>query len=149
MSPNPTRRRQRGVSTLEALIAFALLALGMIGLARLHVELRSHADAARERSEAVRLAQQDLEQLRAFASGAAWDAIDDAEPADVTPPGATTAYRRERSVRIDAASGQKAVQVTLRWSDRHGAPQSLQLQTLIGAADPALSGALALARPSL
>ena len=149
MNTTSTYRRQRGVSTLEAQIAIALMTLGMIGLARLHVELRAQADAARERSEAVRLAQQDLEQSRAFAGSAGWDAIADAESADVTPPGSTTAYRRERSVHLDAASGLKAVQVTLRWSDRHGAPQALQLRTLVGAADPALSGALALARPDL
>ena len=87
--------------------------------------------------------------MRAFATTAGWDAIGDAEPADVTPPGATTAYRRERSVHADADSGVKAVRVTLRWTDRHGAPQSLQLQTLVGTNDPALSGALALPRPDL
>jgi len=149
MNPTPPRRLQRGISTLESLVAFAVLALGMMGLARLHADLRAHAEAARERSEAVRLAQQDLEDLRAFATTAGWDAIGDAEPADVTPPGATTAYRREHSVRVDAESGVKAVRVTLRWADRHGAPQSLQLQTLVGANDPALSGALALPRPDL
>jgi Tfp pilus assembly protein PilV len=149
MTSTTARRRQRGVSTLESLIAFAVLALGMIGLARVQVDLRASAESARERSQAVRLAQQDLEELRAFATTAGWDAIGDAEPADVTPPGATTTYRRERSVRADADSGVKAIRVMLRWADRHGTPQSLQLQTLVGASDPALSGALALPRPDL
>lgn len=149
MTTTAALRRQRGVSTLESLVAFAVLALGMIGLARVQVDLRAHAEAARERSEAVRLAQQDLEALRAFATTAGWDAIGDAGPADVTPPGATTTYRRERSVQGGAERGLKAVRVTLRWADRHGAPQSLQLQTLIGASDPALAGALTLPRPDL
>lgn len=142
-------QRQRGFSTLEALIAFAVLALGMVALARLHVDLRAGAEGARERSEAVRLAQQDLESLRGFANPAGWAAIAEAEPVDVTPAGGTTRYLRERSVTDDAAAGLKAVRVTLRWTDRHGAPQALALQTLLVGDDPALSGALALPRPVL
>jgi Tfp pilus assembly protein PilV len=148
MKPSP-HRRQRGFSTLEALIAFAVLALGMVALARLHVDLRAGAENARERSEALRLAQQDIETLRAFASPAGWTAIANADPADVTPVGGTTRYLRERSVVGDAAIGLKSVLVTLRWTDRQGAPQTLSLQTLLLGDDPALSGALALPRPAL
>ena len=150
--PTASRRRrhhQRGLSTIESLIAAAVLGLGMLGLARLHSDLRASAEAARERSEAVRLAQQELEALRSFVSPAAWSAIADAEPADVTPPGGTTRYLRERSVQAPAEAGVKMVQVTLRWNDRRGSAQSLTLQTMIGGADPALSGALALPRPDL
>ena len=143
------QQRERGISTVEALVAAAVLALGMIGLARLHVTLRANADAARERSEAVRLAQQEIEQLRVFANLAAWSAIADAAPADVTPAGNTTHYLRERIVQTDTDAGLKSVQVVLRWTDRHGAAQQLRLQTRIAGADPALSGALALPRPDL
>ena len=149
-SARPVRRyRQRGISTIESLLAAAVLALGMIGLARLHVDLRAGAEAARERSEAVRLAQHDLEQLRAFATTTAWAAIADAEAEDVTPAGGTTRYLRERSVQTRTETGLKSVQVLLRWTDRRGAAQELCLQTLIGGADPALPGALALPRPAL
>lgn len=142
-------RQERGLSTIDALVAAAVLGLGMLGLARLHGDLRSSAEAARERSEAVRLAQQDLEELRAFTTVSAWASYADAEPTDVTPPGATTRYLRERSVRALDDVGVKAVRVTLRWSDRRGGAQSLVLQTLIAGSDPALAGALALPRPDL
>jgi prepilin-type N-terminal cleavage/methylation domain-containing protein len=154
MHPSPSatptcRTRQRGLSMLESLIAVAVLALGMIGLARVHVDLRGGAEAARERSEAMRLAQQDIEQLRAFATPALCTAMADTEPQDVTPPGATVQYLRERSVQTQAGPYLRSVQVMLRWADRHGAPQALRLHTLIGCSDPALSGALALPRPDL
>lgn len=142
-------RPAAGFSTLEALVASAVLALGMIGLARLHVDLRAGAEAARERSEAARLAQQDIEQLRAFGSRAGWAAIADAEPADVSPPGGTTRYLRERSMASDGALGLKTIEVTLRWTDRHGAAQSLALRSTIASDDPVLSGALAVPRPGL
>lgn len=142
-------RRERGLSTIDALIAAAVLGLGMLGLARLHGDLRHNAEAARERSEAVRLAQQELEALRAFPTVADWAASVDAGPAEVTPSGTTTRYLRERNVRMLDDLDLKAVRVTLRWSDRRGAPQSLSLQTLIAGTDPALAGALMLPRPDL
>jgi Tfp pilus assembly protein PilV len=144
----PFPARQRGVSLLEALIAFLLLSIGMLALTRLQNDLRANADAARERSEAVRLAQLDIEGLRAFADRAAWSAIADAS-ADVTPAGSTTRYTLERVVGTSAEPGLKAVQVTLHWNDRHGTVQQLQLATLIAGHDPALSAALALPRPPL
>ena len=89
---NPVPTRQRGVALLEALIAFLVLSIGLLALSRLQTHLRTNADAARERSEAVRLAQTDIESLRVFASRADWDSIADAS-ADVTPAGSRTRQR--------------------------------------------------------
>ena len=61
------RRRQRGITLIEALIAFLVLALGMLAIARTQTHLRMNAEVARQRSEAVRLAQEEIESLRAFA----------------------------------------------------------------------------------
>ena len=146
--PFPAQRRQRGVAMLEALIAFLVLSVGLLALSRLQTGLRTNADAARERSEAVRLAQTDIEGLRAFANSAAWEAIADAS-SDVTPAGSRTHYTLERVVRTSADPALKAVEVTLQWNDRHGAAQQLQLSTLIASQDPALSAALTLPRPRL
>ena len=56
----PSRRAQRGVTLLESLIAFVLLATGALAVASLQGQLRLHADLARQRSEAVRLGQQEI-----------------------------------------------------------------------------------------
>ena len=146
--PKPVPSQQRGVALLEALIAFLVLSIGLLALSRLQTHLRTNADAARERSEAVRLAQADIESLRVFASRADWDSIADAS-ADVTPAGSRTRYALERVVQASVEPGLKAVQVTLQWSDRHGTAQQVQLATLIAGQDPALAGALTLPRPQL
>ena len=145
---SPARARQRGVSLADALLALLVLSIGLVALSRLQLDLRDTAEAARERSIAVRLAQADIEGLRAFVNPAGWAAIDNAA-VDATPTGSTTRYMLERRVQTLAEASHKSVTVTLHWTDRRGAPQQLQLATLIAGADPALSGALTLTRPPL
>jgi len=73
----------------------------MLALTRLQNDLRTSAAAARERSEAVRLTQIDIEQLRAFRNSGGWNAIADAS-LDVTPSGSTTRQTLERAVQTNA-----------------------------------------------
>ena len=146
--PTAAFARQRGLSLLEALIAFLLLSLGMIALTRLQTELRANADAARERADAARLAQIDVEGLRSFTDAAGWNAIADTT-AELTLAGGSTRYTLERSVQTSSEPLLKAVQITLRWTDRRGAAQQLRLATLIAGADPALAAALAVPHPPL
>jgi Tfp pilus assembly protein PilV len=148
LAAHTSAARQRGVSLLEALLAFLTLSLGMLALSRLQTDLRASADAARERSEAVRLAQLDIEGLRSFADSSGWNAITDAT-LDVTPAGSSTVYALERVVQTRAQPALKAVQVTLHWNDRQGVARQWRVSTLIAGHDPALSGALTLPRPPL
>ena len=48
-------RRARGATLLEALVAFLVLSLGMLTMARVQSSLRLNSDIARQRTEAVRL----------------------------------------------------------------------------------------------
>ncbi|MEQ1804904.1 MAG: pilus assembly protein PilV, partial [Burkholderiaceae bacterium] len=61
-----TRRAQRGTTLLEGLVAFLVLSLGMLSVVRVQTQMRLNTDVARQRSEAVRIAQEDIERLRAF-----------------------------------------------------------------------------------
>lgn len=146
--PRPLPSRQRGIALLEALLAFLVLSIGMLALSRLQNGLRAGAESARERTEAVRLAQRDIESLRTFTGMAGWNAIADAT-ANVTPADGTTDYTLERRVQTVAGLALKTVQVTLHWTDRHGAAQQLQLHTMVAGQDAALSAALSLPRPLL
>jgi len=62
------RTRQRGVSLLESLVAFVVLALGAAAAAHLQGQLRLAGDVARERSEAIRVGQAASEEMRSFAA---------------------------------------------------------------------------------
>jgi Tfp pilus assembly protein PilV len=143
----PLRTAQRGTSLLEALIAFLVLSLGMIAIARLQGHLRLDADVARQRSEAVRLAQEDMEALRGFATiGAApgtrsFDAI--ASGSRSVDGG--TSYRIDRQITVGDTPQAKSASITVSWTDRSGSPQQVALHSIIAGSDPALSAALALA----
>ena len=149
MHVHPTRHAQRGTTLFEALIAFLVLSLGMVAIARLQGHLRLDADAARQRSEAVRLAQEDIETLRGFATvdaatpaGArAFDAIASASRSVDTG----TTYLIERQIAAAGALPAKSASVTVSWTDRSGTAQQVVLHSIIARTDPALSGALALA----
>jgi Tfp pilus assembly protein PilV len=145
-----TRQAQRGTTLLEALIAFLVLSVGMVAIARLQGHMRLDADAARQRSEAVRLAQEDLETLRGFATlrttaaagTRAFDSIASASRSVDTG----TAYLIERQITAAGALAAKSATVTVSWTDRSGTLQQVALHSIVAGTDPALSGALALAR---
>jgi len=151
MHHHHTRPTQRGTTLFEALIAFLVLSLGMVAIARVQGHLRLDADAARQRSEAVRLAQEDMETLRGFATidaaaaAAAGTRAFDAIASTSRSVDTGTAYRIDRQIAATGALHAKAASVTVSWTDRSGSAQQVALHSIIAGTDPALSGALALA----
>lgn len=146
--------RQRGSTLIEAMLAFVVLTLGMLAIARVQTQFRLNADVARQRSEAVRLAQEDLESLRAFAVLAAapgvrsFDAITDAtRTVDAASGDATdTSYLVTRRIDAAATPHAKNALVTVGWTDRSGSAQQVVLGSVIAGNAPAFGGALGLAR---
>lgn len=146
MAHTPRSRRQRGLTLIEAMLGAAVLAVGMLALLRFQPELLRHAEAARQRSEAMRLAQQDLEGLRALVTLEAFEAIDHAA-ATFEPDGLGGArFTLSRRVERGAWPGAHAVDVTVAWADRQGEPQQLTLSTLLAPPRPGLAAASLLLR---
>ena len=155
MSPaSPTAiGRQRGTTLLEALIAFLVLSLGILTIGRVQTQLRLGSDIARQRAEAVRLGQEELENLRAFSVVAATagarsyaeiagrSLLIDADAGYAT----NTRYRLTRAVQAAASLDAKDVSVDVAWSDRSGQDQHIALHSVVAAIDPKYAGALAIA----
>ena len=146
-------RRQRGTTLLEGLVALLVLSLGMFSVGRVQTQLRLNADMARQRSEAVRLAQEDLERLRAFsvvAATAGAHAYADIVNASTTVDASTgyasnTSYRVARSVTPAQVPNAKNASVAVSWADRAGAEHQVVLNSVIAGSNPAYSGALSVA----
>ena len=137
--------RQRGTTLIEALVAFLVLSLGLLAMARMQSQLRLNADFARQQSEAVRIAQQEMESLRAFAttdaaSARSFEAIVTA--ARHVDNG--TAYDLVRDVAPAGPPHAKTASISVRWTDRSGTVHRYVLHSIITGVDPALSGAWAL-----
>ncbi len=144
---------QRGVSLVEAIVAMAVMAFGMLGIVGLQATLRQNSDVAKQRSEAVRIGEEAIEQWRAFSimgatSGASAGYASIQTPANqVIKPDATNKFNTEFTLSRTVADmpGGKTLAVTVSWTDRSNQPQSVTLNTIIAAADPALSGRLTMA----
>jgi prepilin-type N-terminal cleavage/methylation domain-containing protein len=144
---------QRGVSLIEALVALAVMAIGILGVVGVQVSLRANADIARQRAEAVRIAQEAVEAWRGYtvlASTAGQTAYQDivstgAQP--VTSATTNTTFQLTRTV-VDARAGDaseprlRTLVVDVAWADRTGQTQSIRISTRIGGVAPELAGSL-------
>jgi len=137
------RTHQRGVSLIEAIVAMAVMAFGMMAIVGLQATLRQNSDIAKQRSEAVRLAEEAIEQWRAYSTLGAYDAIAIGEMTDPPTAGLNATYTLKRIVA--PGQGWKSIAVQVSWVDRTGQIQSVTLNSIIAAADPALSGILTMA----
>lgn len=145
-----TRTRNRGFSLVEALMALAVMAFGMVAVVGVQGTLRTTGDLARQRSEASRIAQEQIEQWRAYnsldAGAHSFASISsDAAPFDVTDASRhqNTIYRVMRTVvALPAPQSGVALRVTVNWEDRTGQTQELALDGLIAGVPPELTGSL-------
>lgn len=147
-----TRRAQRGTTLLEGLVAFLVLSLGMLSVVRVQTQMRLNTDVARQRSEAVRIAQEDIERLRAFsviavrAGATAFAGVASATRQVNSDSGqpSNTSYSLLREITAGDTPLSKNARVSVAWDDRTGARQQVALSTLIAGHDPAYAGALQL-----
>ena len=144
-----TNSRARGVSLIEALVALAVMAFGTLAVLGVQTSLRLNADIAKQRSEAIRIAQETIETARSFERIADYDALATMENAPVAGYATANAtYLVTRTVTDTAeADGtgprRKGVVVDVAWTDRAGEPQSIRLATVIEGVVPALAGSMA------
>jgi len=157
--PIQGRRTLLGASLVEAMVALAVMAFGMLALVGVQATLRMNNDLAKQRSEATMIATENVERLRnyftlfpaATPDGSSWTEIAGQTVAAYTPVGSigNTSYRVERTVNTDAATRQKVYRVEVSWPDRTGVTQRVVLDGMVWGVVPELSALLAVpTRPS-
>ena len=154
------RAASRGFSLIEALIALAITAFGLLALAGVALKLAHSEDVARQRGEATRLAQEQIESFRSFTQLSAepgknaWDSMGSGNTSDqITNDddfNTNTTFTRSWQVFDSAGDPWRRVSVTVAWTDRikgDAEPQSLTFNSIISKTDPFDSGALAFPQP--
>lgn len=141
--------KQRGVSLIEALVALAIMAFGMLGIVGLQGKMRLNGDIAKQRSEAVRIAQETIELRRGFwtlaeAGTTTYNAIDSLAGATVAGLTSNATFTRTETVTTPPGGGRsKSLTVDVSWVDRSGQTQSVRLSSAVTGSLPELSGSLA------
>ena len=160
---------QHGVTLVEALVALLIMSFGMLALIGLQSNLRRSVDLARQRGEAMRLAQQEIERMRAYS---VLVRSDNAAPgvtgysdlstqgqiadAEAGRPDSHALFRLTRTVSDwphleslpQPQPALKTLRVRIDWTDRAGSEQFVLMDSLIARADPALGGSLSIAPAS-
>lgn len=128
---------QRGFALIEALIALLVMAFGMLALSGMQVSLSRNADVAKQRTEAMRLAQARIEEMRSFTGISTgtinWNGLDAMVDTFRTTNTNYTVASTMSGVDTDAL---RAVNVQVDWLDRTGAPQRVSLASVISQTDP-------------
>ncbi len=136
----------RGVSLIEALVALAVMAFGMLGVVAMQSSMRQNSDIAKQRSEATRLAHQAIESRRTFtvmtntAGRLAWADLIDQAPQTIV--GTNASYVRTVTIPDLGGGRSKNLIVDVQWVDRNGASQSVRLASSITGSLPELAVAV-------
>lgn len=138
-----------GFSLIEALVALAVVAVGLLGLGTAEVMIGRNADVAKQRTEATRLAQEKMELLRAFTTIApaagqlSWNGLTAGSDTLTT----NASYVRTWTLGGASTDTLRRVTVDVTWTDRAGDVQSVTLNSVISRTDPSDVGLLGFPLP--
>jgi len=147
--------RARGVALIEALVALLVMAFGMVAVAGLMTTMRRSADVAKQRGEALRIAQQQMETWRDYSvlSSPTSNQRDYTTNISTSLPnpkptlGNATYTLTPLVTPMDgsASDAYRTVTMTITWADRAGVTQTVSTDSAIARVDPTLAGSLAIA----
>ncbi|MEO5353625.1 MAG: prepilin-type N-terminal cleavage/methylation domain-containing protein [Magnetococcus sp. XQGC-1] len=129
---------KRGFSLVEALIALLILSTGLLALGRFQGSVAQASAQAKARTEALRLAEEQIEIVRGFTTLAAAGTTTAASGQSDTVSGSNALFTRTW-YRTNLANNTQEIRVTVSWQDRSGS-QSVELKTWMSQVNPAEAG---------
>ncbi|MBT9489885.1 MAG: prepilin-type N-terminal cleavage/methylation domain-containing protein [Rubrivivax sp.] len=147
-----SRQRQRGVSLIEAMVALLVMGFGALALVGVQASLRLNGDIAKQRAEAVRIAQASIERWRGFSELSGDVATEDyySEIADDARDvdGVNATFSVVETVVTSTDPSFKTFTVDVTWTDRTDQTQRVQLSTAIVGVPSTLAATLSISTKS-
>ena len=130
-----SRQSVGGFALVETLIAFIVMAVGLLALLSFHSESQRNISESKSQAEAVAIAEAKLQELESYLSTSADNRLDAGTSID-TYSGEVTSFNRSWQVENLATGDGKRATVTVTWTDRNGSPQSVILSSEIFFGEP-------------
>jgi type II secretory pathway pseudopilin PulG len=127
--------RSRGVTLLDALIALAVLAFGLLAIAKLHSDLLQSAAVSKARAEAVQLAETRIEEMRNLVQRVQFDQL---AGQTENVPGINANFTRVSTVTAEDAV-RRRIEVLVRWNDARDREQRVVLSSDVSWVSPIAS----------
>lgn len=137
--------RHNGQTLIEALVTLVIIAIGVIALIRFQNYLSYDNSLSQQKGEATTIAQSQIETLSEFQvlnTTAGYTAYQDINSGSSSVTGTSAAYTVTWTVTTTASPAYKTIDVTVSWTDRRGAAQSVRLIRHIAGVEPANSAAV-------
>jgi type IV pilus assembly protein PilV len=136
--------RHGGYALIEALVSMMVVAVGVLGIAKLQTVVVASSTEAKARSEAMTLAQAKIDELRNIAlQGEHYDTTGGGCLAgsivlsgNDTPSGVNAAYTRTWTVTPNCTPARHQILVTVAWTGTANENKSIQLNSIIAWNDP-------------
>ena len=135
-----SQRAVRGFSLIEALVALLIVSLGMLAIAGFQANLAGASDIAKQRMEAVRLAQDKMEAFRSFGNLTGYSSIANGSDG---PFVSNAQFTRTWTVSQGPSDTERWINIIVSWTDRRGNAQQVTTQSSIAKFDPQDIGTLA------
>lgn len=138
-----TINKQRGISLVEVLVTMAILAFGLLALAKFQGTIATFSSQNKKSSIAMNIGQQKIEELRAYEildTTAGKFAYADISSGNDSVISNNTTYARNWTVTTNTDPDYKTVRMVVSWTNRANASQSVELVSIIGRFDPLTSG---------
>jgi len=134
-------RAQRGFSLVEALIAFLIVAFGMLGISQMNISAIDANAQVKARATALDLAEQKIEQVRSLTTQAAYSALADSSAADSIDHNYASFSRSWWVTKLTSEDSRYAkITVRVQWNDSDGVTRFVELDSNVAEPQPDQTG---------
>jgi len=132
---NTAVSQSNGFSLIEALIGLVILSVGMLSIASLQGELMSSSGLSKARTEAVQIAEAEMELVRNLITEDQFHAVVTANPRTVN--GTNAVFTVNRAV-VKLSTSHKRIAVTVSWDDPKEGATAVSVHSIVVWDNPSL-----------